>query len=694
MGNTVVSLIWKKPTRIYIFICIFAWNFFLRLLPIKSSFFGIDPDYNIIIEAIYQNLKTGSYPVGHASDFAYPYFPMQVVSLVARVVKLLQDDMTRLHIYYTYLAVAAFFGTMTVMIMMKFAEELWEDAKLVILVGILFSGVLAHVFLSKTVKVDVFGVFWGTCILFYSLRISKYNRFRDYVLAGASLGLAEASHFLSFSYSVLIACGILGASGSLSGLMNKKKLVNTAVIGAVAAVFFLIGNWHPIVNGSFLSHTFFTSRSQGFTDSAPWLADSNNYPSFFWYMEYLFTSGAWYPIFIAASGGVVIIFLNKQKPINRMLLLIFPFVYMTMLAVSGYRTDRLTLPLMPYIVLYSAVFVRYLWVRSEGTLKIGIITFFVFAPVARVTLFDFALFQVSTRQQAIEWIKSEVPRGSGIIISEETNVDGNIWGLLKSDYSIVQPDDYKESTFDDLYSKGFDYLVTGGNGFENWYFKYKDYMQGMDLANTRFLREYYENFYLRKEKYAKVIKVASNPLFESGFFSPKHLEQSSYINHTYNPSIKVARISGLKRNKIVYDADKLKATCPFVKELNIETIYDKDLGVNILYLGGIKDGLSKKIAYNGPYDVYAVGEFEATYYFKAGMYWPGASIRFYIADAGGRSIEAREFIYDDVKKWSSAMQEITISFRHEQVSNMQLQFALSGKDIDIYLQRIEVIKKD
>ena len=684
-------------------ILIFLANFFLILLPVKifsPEVKAILSDYNIILGAITNFLENGSFD---GSNMSYPFFPIQLAAYInTLIIKFMvyfggEQPISFEYTYFIYRTLSAFFGAMTVIVIVKFVEEFWKDRKLALLCGIIFCGTLTHVFVSKEIRGNVFGVFWGACVSLYAYRIFVENGLKNYALAGIFLGFAVASHYSMLIYGLPIFIAAVLNNHSLQKFFSSRNVFKYLFCCIASISFFLIGNWPAILNyrGLFDWHPLFLNNST-FGDMTPMCsAVGDHYPSLFWYLDYLFSSGLWYPLFVASACGIFLFLTNKEiSTKSKFFLLSFPITYSLVFGIAELRTDRLSLPLVPYAVIFSGIFVKHvLGIVKSRKAKAIIMILFVAVPIVRVIAFDCALSQRSTWESAISWIKNNIPKGSGIVFTESGQLEGDNWQEFKKNYAVVHDYNYDFVTevFEELYDRGFEYVVSGGNNFENWYPAIKDNMQDNRFYGAT--NRYYKTFWLKREQNGIVLKRFSHPLFDIGLFSPKRLEMSSYINFINMPSIKISQIRPFrKRNKIIYSPGMLIKMTPFAEQNNNKLVYNDILGTNLLLLPGIDRNSSIVSSYAGPYVMFPTGIFNVTFYFKVAPLTTNASLTLKISNAGGEPIMERFYAHEQLKEFEDLIGKIDMRSEHKNMTDMQIVFNIVGKGCSVFIKEIGIEK--
>ncbi|MCX9012161.1 MAG: hypothetical protein OIN66_13700, partial [Candidatus Methanoperedens sp.] len=206
---------------------------------------------------------------------------------------------------------------------------------------------------------------------------------------------------------------------------------------------------------------------------AMWASDSG-IVTWKWYLEYLWSYGLYYPIFITFVGGIILIAKRREKA-GVVLLSIF-LVYGTVLISKTYYTDRLLLSIAPTVAVISAYFLSNILEHLQSrnfvfnNLKIHgraigrfIILVIFGISFLKVAIGSFYLSQPTPLQQTEVWIDENVPAGSRIFFSAgsfpfspnnlEKNYDITYYSPEMAQYPI------------DVFSLKYDYIIYywGGN---------------------------------------------------------------------------------------------------------------------------------------------------------------------------------------------------------------------------------------
>lgn len=164
----------------------------------------------------------------------YPGFLMYLIALAGlalRTLGLAAAD----NLWPCYVAgrwIVALFGTATVPAVYMLARQLGANAKGALLAALWLALMPLHIWESHAAITDVPMTFWTTVTLIAALRLMEVNRWRDYALAGAALGLAVGSKYTAAIVVVAIVGAALSARRPLAG-----TILRLAACAAVSLVF-------------------------------------------------------------------------------------------------------------------------------------------------------------------------------------------------------------------------------------------------------------------------------------------------------------------------------------------------------------------------------------------------------------------------------------------------------------------------
>lgn len=218
---------------------------------------------------------------------------------------------------------------------------------------------------------------------------------RTHVAAGAWIGLAAAVKYNGAALVIPYMIALL-ISEKKSIL---KKLFLTAAISAAVFIFL-----NPF---ALLDYAYFYSEIRR-------QSESNTGVPFFHHLRYSLFGGLTTLLFPAAAG----IFLLKTYDKKKLCLAAFIFFYYAVLAAAGQPYDRYVLPLIPFLLIFSADFLisirdRFNWHGISFVIGLFLL---IAIPLLQDILFIRIMTTDDTRTQAKSWIEKNIPSGSHIAL--------------------------------------------------------------------------------------------------------------------------------------------------------------------------------------------------------------------------------------------------------------------------------------
>jgi hypothetical protein len=140
-----------------------------------------------------------------------------------------------------------------------------------------------------------------------------------------------------------------------------------------------------------------------------------------WYTAGALNWGAGLPILIMAILGLIWSLTAKNK--KNSLFLLFPIIYLITICSGKFRWDRYAVALMPFIAVYSAIFLHNLWeliftekrkLKGKTLILLMAVGIIIGKPLYNIIRYDYLLTQKDTRILTKEWMESNIPQGSKI----------------------------------------------------------------------------------------------------------------------------------------------------------------------------------------------------------------------------------------------------------------------------------------
>ncbi|WP_037411531.1 ArnT family glycosyltransferase [Candidatus Solirubrobacter pratensis] len=322
--------------------------------------------------------------------------------------------------------------------------------------------------------------------------IYRTGRTREYLLAGAALGVAIATKYTAGILVVTIA------AAALASPVPQPRLRNLAIGAALCCAGFLLANPYAL-----LDHHAFIDGLQKQTDTAAGdeggklgLANSSGW------IYYLGTFGwgfGWLPVLAALGGGVALVVRDRRLA---WVLLPAPLLLFLYLGQQSRFFARWMLPIYPLLAMLAAwgLIVALRRIRFRWALAAGAVLLCLQGLVYSIHN-DRVLARADTRQLARDWMVAHIPARSKVVVEpiapdqwaadvgffNPATSSGNRWNKFRTSRSqydnagnrirgaarVVKLEDYERITRPDLvesYRKGgYCWVITGSTQFGRAY---------------------------------------------------------------------------------------------------------------------------------------------------------------------------------------------------------------------------------
>ncbi len=197
-----------------------------------------------------------------------------------------------------------------------------------------------------------------------------------------------------------------------------------------------------------------------------------------WYIKGPLNWGAGLHIEIMAGLGLVLAVIRRRR--EDMLLLIFPAAYLLVMAFGRYRWERYAVTLMPFMALYSAVFLNVIMdkiitrkiAQNKREVIMGVIAIIIVIPSTyNILRYGHLLKQKDTRVIAKQWVEGNITRGSRI------GQDAYTGKLSVDDYRITRKFSLSDNKLNYYRENGYDYLLVSDTQYRRYMnepIKYKE----------------------------------------------------------------------------------------------------------------------------------------------------------------------------------------------------------------------------
>jgi hypothetical protein len=311
-------------------------------------------------------------------------------------------------------ATTAVLGTATIALLYATGARLY-DRRVGLIAAALLAVAFLPVFYSHLALNDVPALFALVISLYGSAGILTYGRLRDYLVAGAGLGLAIATKYTAG----IVVLPLLAAA--LVDLVRARPRQGRAfgrlvLAGAAAVALFVVAN--PYAVFSFSEFWADVKRQESAAGDLGKLGLT--YGSGIHYYLWVLTWGiGWVPAFGSALGGL----LAWRHDWKRALFLVpWPILFIVFMGLQDRYFGRWLLPALPAVALlaaFGAVRVADLIrvsVRTRGALVIGAAVLLIGQGLVYTIHLDRVLSRADTRDLARAWMVRNVPAGSKIVV--------------------------------------------------------------------------------------------------------------------------------------------------------------------------------------------------------------------------------------------------------------------------------------
>ncbi len=304
----------------------------------------------------------------------------------------------------------AVFGTLSVVWVYLICRQLGAKRATGWLAALLFAVESVGVRNSQFIRPDTFLVFFSLWAMLYALKILDEPLLRNDIFFGICAGLAIASKYNAAL--ILIPFLVAHWFESQSGMFRKKGvyfgILVSVVVFLLTTPFALFDSQHFIENGLIEISTHYSTGHPG--------AEGN---SFQWYSIFLLSTQRLNLIF-AMIEAALIIYARSRNGID---LLSYPIIYFAFISRYDVHFDSTVLPVIPFLVILSALFVERLygalvskWCARRELIASLFGVCLVLPPLSSSVASNVRLLQSDGREHARVWIETNLPLGSRIAL--------------------------------------------------------------------------------------------------------------------------------------------------------------------------------------------------------------------------------------------------------------------------------------
>ena len=350
--------------------------------------------------------------------------------------------------------ISAIVGTLSVflvfMITLKLSGKYWTALFSTFILAITPT----HVLHSRFITPDIYVTFFILLTSYLALLIGETNHIKYYIFAGMSLGFVASSKMTGILVCLVIACVIFFKFG-FRGFINFKflTLVSFSLLTLLLNTPFIFGSFRQVVDSYIFEGTHYTSGHPGMEGETV---------SF--YFIQLFRDTSVFLLF--GLAGIFHGILKKSK--YDIALAIFVVVYFIFVSRFIVRNDRTILPIIPFILIFSSLFLKFLYeqlliasTQEKNIIKPRMI---VLLLIVLVGIFHIVTFELPDRmhfelskgpvlESARLWIEDNIPKNSKIVLESYSPY------LEEDDYELFGTRQMINQTSDWYREQNFRYLV-------------------------------------------------------------------------------------------------------------------------------------------------------------------------------------------------------------------------------------------
>jgi len=460
---------------------------FYRAFTLPLQTYSLNPDW-FIYPSLYIHIQSFVYGLVYVVNFILGIFRGTFVHI---------KDISEAAFYIWGRVTTALFGTLTVYIAYLVGKETFNK-KTGLLAASMLSVYLLHVDCSHHIKVDVPMGFFLLTAFYFAWKIFETSEKRCYILAGL---------FAGFTISTKYTGGLIIIPIILAHLFSDKKerVFDKKII---STLFFIIGGFiltspyalaHPrnLMNSTLYAASYYAAG--GTTGHGGTFLENLRF-----YFSYLYSVGLSSKLLaiVGLLGTLSAIFRHKKRDI---IILSFPFSYLVFLCFFKCCFTRSLIPILPFIALLGAGFVvksveiiskKLAFGQSSSNILLILLSLAILIiPLKKVVLLDQRIAQKGTRVESMEWINTNLPRGSKIAFEGYSPpVSDELFETYSIETLIIHDLDW-------YLVNGFDYLIASSSMYGRFYtdpIKYKEQISSYEkiFSNTTSAKEFKGDWHL------------------------------------------------------------------------------------------------------------------------------------------------------------------------------------------------------
>ena len=301
-----------------------------------------------------------------------------------------------------------------------------------LLAGLIVAVSPLAVELSRLIRTDMQMVTFVLATLLFCIRISETSRLKHYVLSGLFLGLA-----VSTKYPAVIACLPIATAHFLFNHRQNKPLLSDFRLLIIAATASIIA---AFISAPFLFIDFGTALQDILGEARDHHLSSNSYgiiSSIWRYISDVIKVNI-------SLGGLILAIVSFISIISRpminykgLVLLSFLVPFLIFISSLNLWWERWGLPLIPIISIFSAhgllIIIKAIKFARYKAAIIALFLLSISFPLQKTVFETMELATSDTRTEAFNWVESNIPGGSLILLESYTPQ------LKRANYQLIQP---------------------------------------------------------------------------------------------------------------------------------------------------------------------------------------------------------------------------------------------------------------
>ncbi len=313
---------------------------------------------------------------------------------------------------------SAIFSTLTIIVIFHLTQLLY-NRKTALLAALLFALTVLSIQQAHFYIVDGIQTFFVTCAIYYAVRASLGERYRDYYYSALFIGFAMATKFSSLPIYL-----VFGFAHLIAMLEKRRRSLSHQVHWGLALVFSVIV-MSVCMPYWLLDHTTWLRdvREQANMVSGkvrlPYTIQYAHTTPFLYLIENMVLWSVGIPLGIASFVGfgyALARFFKKPLDIGNRIILIWVVPLFILNSTFEVKFLRYTLPLLPFFCIFAAKWLHGItrrigraWGTAATTLVVGLTALW---ALAFLNIYN----RTDTRVEASNWVYKNIPAGARIVL--------------------------------------------------------------------------------------------------------------------------------------------------------------------------------------------------------------------------------------------------------------------------------------